>query len=66
MKTGFEATRKREMEIYKVPSVFSLLQTSLPVPVAAWSKVWVCWDCGFECQRGHGRLFVERVGCVVR
>jgi len=47
MKTGLEAMRKREMEVYKVSSVFSLLQTSLPVPVAAWSKAWVCWDCGF-------------------
>jgi len=58
MKTGFEAMRKRETEVYKVSSVFSLLQTSLPFPVAAWSKAWVCWYCGFESHRWHGRLFV--------
>jgi len=34
-----------------------------PVPVAARSKAWVYWNCGFESHRGNVCLSVVTVVC---
>jgi hypothetical protein len=46
------------------------LCVTLPIPVAARSKAWVCgracWDCEFESRRGHGCLsFVSVLCCQI-
>ena len=42
---------------------FVQLFISWPIPVAARSKAWVYWDCGFESRRVHGCLSLGSVVC---
>jgi hypothetical protein len=49
---------------FRPPLLFMFASPStVPIPVAARSKVWACWDRMFESRRGHECLFLVSVMC---